>query len=164
MIKLLRIERLHYFVNCSCIGYKGGEWQLKLLYVYHHSNFWPEKSWRGLANWERVCFSFLPRRMQGQKPQVSGAFPWGTMCSLLWRVRHKDSAASSTCLCRHNLNTQSNGRIYPWSFLVPPGGWKNIYFCVKKSDRTLAIKSDNKAQGIMWIMWLAVFCWLNVMV
>lgn len=68
----------------------------------------------------------ISRRLQGQKPQVLGAFLWGIECSLFCEeFGTKAALLSSACALCHNLNAQSNGRMYPWGLLVPPGGWKD---------------------------------------
>lgn len=54
------------------------------------------------------------RRLQGQKPQVLGAFLWGIDCSLFCEEFDTKAAllSSASCLCQ-NLNAQSNGRMDP---------------------------------------------------
>lgn len=56
----------------------------------------------------------ISRRLQGQKPQVLGAFLWGILCSLFYEELGTKAAllSSASRLCQ-NLNAQSNGRIYP---------------------------------------------------
>lgn len=51
--KLLRIDRLHYFVTCLCIGDKGGEWQLQLLYVSSFQFLTRKKNANGLVAMEK---------------------------------------------------------------------------------------------------------------
>lgn len=56
----------------------------------------------------------ISRRLQGQKPQVLGAFLWGIECSLFCEeFGTKAALLSSACALCHNLNAQSNGRMYP---------------------------------------------------
>lgn len=56
----------------------------------------------------------ISRRLQGQKPQVLGAFLWGIISSLFCEELGTKAAllSSASALCL-NLNAQSNGRIYP---------------------------------------------------
>lgn len=56
----------------------------------------------------------ISRRLQGQKPQVLGAFLWGILCTLFCEELGTKAAllSSASRLCQ-NLNAQSNGRIYP---------------------------------------------------
>lgn len=56
----------------------------------------------------------ISRRLQGQKPQVLGAFLWGILCTLFCEELGTKAAllSSASRLCQ-NLNAQSNGRMYP---------------------------------------------------
>lgn len=56
----------------------------------------------------------ISRRLQGQKPQVLGAFLWGILCTLFCEELGTKAALLSSALrlCK-NLNAQPNGRIYP---------------------------------------------------
>lgn len=56
----------------------------------------------------------ISRRLQGQKPQVLGAFLWGILCTLFCEELGTKTAllSSASRLCQ-NLNAQSNGRMYP---------------------------------------------------
>lgn len=130
------------FVTCSCIGDKGGEWAVIAVRVSSfqflitkNANEGTEELWENrrflLSSPFFLYFRFffekrISRRLQGQKPQVLGAFLWGILCTLFCEELGTKAAllSSASRLCQ-NLNAQSNGRIYPWGLLVPPGGWKD---------------------------------------
>lgn len=86
------------FVTWSCIGDKGGEWAVIAVRVSSFQFLMRKNAIEGTEGlWENS--SFLPslplflyfhfffekrisRRLQGQKPQVLGAFLWGILCTL----------------------------------------------------------------------------------
>lgn len=70
-----------------------------LLFLYFHFFFFEKR---------------ISRRLQGQKPQVLGAFLWGILCTLFCEELGTKAAllSSASRLCQ-NLNAQSNGRMYP---------------------------------------------------
>lgn len=90
--------------------------------------------------WKRIS-----RWLQGQKPQVLGAFLWGINCIFFCEELGTKAAllSSASRLCQ-NLNAQSDGRIYPWGLLVPPppGGWK------EKNVTELSLKQTIKPRAL----------------